>query len=588
MMPCVRDVIPEMVTLNWWFEKGGIKMTRSNRNLALVLALLLACVWAGGCNGGKATKQPTARFTATVPVATAPAEPEAAEIETGAPASTATAIDGPTPIPASTPIPFRHFDTAWDDREIFRQGLVDAAREALDRLPGASVYRIAFEISDDLYLLGGQEQVRYTNREDEPLDEIYFRLFPNIAGGAATVSALQVDGQDVEPAYEYQDSALRVPLPTALQPGEQVVIQMDFKVQVAREMAGNYGLFGYFDGVLVLDEFYPVIPVYDDEGWNVEVPPPNGDVTHFDASFYLVRVTAPTGLMVVASGVQVEREDGGDNQVLTFAAGPARDFYLAASENYTVISETVGETTVNSYAFAERAQGAELALQFATGALRSYSERFGVYPYTEFDVVSTPMLALGMEYPGIVDIALTLYDPDEEVWGSPSQVVLESTVAHEVAHQWFYNVVGNDQVDEPWLDEAVVQYATGLYYVDVYGECAAQGFRDSWEGRWDSVDRAEIPIGLPSGAYAEGEYGPIVYGRGPLFIAALAEEMGQETLDEFLRDYYQSHKWGIGTGDAFRQLAEQHCQCDLTALFEEWVYGEAPAAQPTEAVPSTG
>ena len=41
---------------------------------------------------------------------------------------------------------------------------------------------------------------------------------------------------------------------------------------------------------------------------------------------------------------------------------------------------------------------------------------------------------------------------------------------------------------------------------------------------------------------------------------------------EFLRDYYQSHKWGIGTGDALKQLAEQHCQCDLTALFQEWVY----------------
>jgi hypothetical protein len=40
----------------------------------------------------------------------------------------------------------------------------------------------------------------------------------------------------------------------------------------------------------------------------------------------------------------------------------------------------------------------------------------------------------------------------------------------------------------------------------------------------------------------------------------------------FLRDYYQSLKWGIGTGDAFRQLAESHCGCDLSDLFEAWVY----------------
>ena len=517
----------------------------------LILAVLAACT----------TPTPTATpFPTNIP------EPTAAP----------TPSEGPTAVsvPSLTPtrIASHLFDVAWDDRAIFREGLIGAEQAVLDQLSGASVYHIDLQIPDDFSLLQGREEVRYTNQEDEPLDEVYFRLFANTAGGAAAVSAVKVDGQDVEPVYELWNSAVRVPLPVALLPGEQVVIQMDFEVEVPREMGGNYGLFGYFDGVLVLDEFYPVIPVYDDEWWNVEVPSPGGDITYFDASFYVVRVTAPANLTVVASGFVVSREYEADNQVLTFAAGPARDFYLVASERYTVISETVGETTVNSYAIPERADGAELALEFATGALKSYNERFGLYPYTEFDVVSTPMLALGMEYPGIVAIALNLYDPNEEIRGLPSQVMLEGTVAHEVAHQWFYNAVGNDQVDEPWLDEAVVQYVTGLYHLDVGGERAARSWRDSLYHRWDRVDRADVPIGMPVEAYEGREYGAIVYGRGPLFIAALAEEMGQETFDEFLRDYYESHKWGIGTSETFRQLAEYHCQCDLTALFEEWVY----------------
>ena len=503
----------------------------------------------------------------------------------------------PTTTPVPTPAPTRVAPTssnaAWDDRAIFRQGLIEAEQEALDRLPGASVYHIDLQIPDDYLLLNGHEEVRYTNQEDEPLNEVYFRLFPNTAGGKATVSEVKVNDQDVQPVYEFQDSALRVPLPAALQPDEQVVIGMDFEVEVAQEMAGNYGLFGYFDGVLALDEFYPVIPVYDDEGtgpepaegWNVEVPPPNGDVTYFDASFYLVRVTAPASLTIVASGVVVGSEYEAGKQILTLAAGPARDFYLAASENYIVSSETVGETTVNSYAFSERADGAELALQFAADALRSFNERFGVYPYTEFDVVSTPMQALGMEYPGTVAIGLNLYDPNEKAAGLPFPIVLESTVAHEVAHQWFYNTVGNDQIDEPWLDEALAQYLTGLYYTDTHGEGAARDYRTSWDNRWGSVDRADVPIGLPVGAYTGKEYGPIVYGRGPLFIAALAKEMGQEPFDEFLRDYYQSHKWGIGTSEAFRRLAERHCQCDLTALFEEWVYEKTATPVPSTATP---
>jgi aminopeptidase N len=331
-------------------------------------------------------------------------------------------------------------------------------------------------------------------------------------------------------------------------------------------------LFGYFDDVLVLDEFYPVIPVYDDEKWNVEVPPSQGDVTYFDASFYLVRVTAPENVKVAASGIEIGCMYQRGNQVTAFASGPARDFYLAASENYIVVSDTVGETRVNSFAFPEWKESAESTLQIAKNALESFSTRFGPYPYTEFDIVSTPMQAKGMEYPGIVAISSALYDPDAVVSGLPSPVMLESVLAHEIAHQWFYNVVGNDQIDEPWLDEAFAQYCTGLYYTDVYGGGAASEYRDSWYSLWDQVNREPLPVGLPSGAYTGNEYVSIIYGRGPLFLMALAEEMGQGPFDEFLRDFYESCKWGVSTSDTFRLIAEQHCQCDLSALFEVWVY----------------
>jgi len=474
--------------------------------------------------------------------------------------------------PASQPAPPALADVGWDDRSLFREGLVKAERPTLDRLPGASVYHIDVRIPENCRLLRGHEEVRYTNQENVPLQEVYFRLYPNLLGGGTSVSAIRADGQDITPTYESAGSAMRVPLPKALQPGERTVIGMDFTVQVPQEMSGNYGLFCYSDGVLALNEFYPVIPAYDDEGWNLEVPPKNGDLTYLDASFYLVRVTAPAALTVVASGVEVDRALKGDEQVLTFAAGPARDFYIVASDRYTVISKKVGQTTVNSYAFPERADGARLALQYAADALRSYDARLGVYPYTEFDVVNTPMWALGMEYPGLVAIGLKLYEPDAEVNGVPVRFMLQPTVAHEVAHQWFYNMVGNDQVDEPWLDEALAQYVTELYLADTGDQNAAQGFRDSWYGRWDRVDRADIPIGMSTGSYEGKEYGAIIYGRGPIFVETLAKKMGQMAFDDFLRDYYASHKWGFGTTDEFKQLAERHCQCDLTPLFKEWVY----------------
>ncbi|MCD4673528.1 MAG: M1 family metallopeptidase [Anaerolineaceae bacterium] len=463
----------------------------------------------------------------------------------------------------------------WEDREIFRPGLIAEEQAVLDDLEGASIYHIKLDIPDDLEVLQGHLEVQYTNREDTDLEQVYFRLYPNVSGGKIMVSNVLVDGKTVTASEQFGKSALRVPLPEPLGVGETVLISMDFADDLPREMGGNYGLFGFFDNVMVLDEFYPVIPAYDEEGWNVEVPPPAGDWTHFDASFYVVEVTAPADLVLAASGQEVTRTEEDDRQVVTLAAGPARDFYIAGSTDFIKVSQQVGETTVNSYALSHWPDGAALALKIASDALQVFSTRFGTYPYAEFDVVSTPMLALGIEYPGITGITLQEYDLEGTMYGTPVRVMLETTVVHEVGHQWFYNAVGNDQVDEPWLDEAVVQYITSLYYVDLYNESAAESYRQGgWYGRWDRVDRADVPIGLPSADYEEGYYVPAVYGRGPVFMQTLAEEMGQETFDAFLREYYQAHKWSIAQGGDFRRMAEEQCDCDLEQLFVDWVYAK--------------
>ncbi len=67
-------------------------------------------------------------------------------------------------------------------------------------------------------------------------------------------------------------------------------------------------------------------------------------------------------------------------------------------------------------------------------------------------------------------------------------------------------------------------------------------------------------------------YSAIVYGRGPIFIETLAESMGQAKFNSFLCSYYDLHQWGIATSESFKAMAEQACICDLTPLFEEWVY----------------
>jgi aminopeptidase N len=251
------------------------------------------------------------------------------------------------------------------------------------------------------------------------------------------------------------------------------------------------------------------------------------------------------------------------------ANGPARDFFLAASRDYEVVSQKVGDVTLNSYAPKSLKEESRSALTTAARALETFSELYAPYPYTEFDIVITPTLALGIEYPGATAIADRILLGE---YGDQTAVYLESTVVHEVAHQWFYNLVGNDQLDDPWLDESLAQFATWQYYETNFGTGAADGFAASLQSRWERVQNTPIPIGQPVAAYQGREYGAIVYGRGAFFFDALKNKMDAESFGAFLKDYVATFSWNNATTEGLKSLAEQHCGCDLTPLFEEWVY----------------
>ncbi len=468
-----------------------------------------------------------------------------------------------TPPPANMP---NILETAWDDLSIFIDGLVPAAQPALDQLGGASVYHIEMTIDDDFFNVTGTQDVRYTNTEEVPLDEIHFRLFPNILGGKMQISNLRVGELATWPRYELNNSLMIVPLTQPLEPGENVIIHMDFAVTVPQSIDLNYGVLAYADDVLALAHAYPMIAVYNDEGWNAEIPPQSGDVAFADASFYLVRVTAPKGVTVVTSGRTTTSEAAGQVQILNVASGPARDFYLAASSKYEAATLTIGEVTIRSFAPKGLKDGSQAALEIASRALEVFSARYAPYPYSELDIVATPTLALGIEYPGIIAITSWIYE------GSRANPYFESTLVHEVGHQWFYNLVGGDQLDEPWLDESLTQFVTLQYFTDEYGGQYAEDFRASLRDRWASIGSSDIPIGLPVADYTGVEYSGIVYGRGPLFFVELKDRMGAEAFDAFMREYTNSLSWSITTTETLHALAEIKCICELDDLFDKWVY----------------
>ena len=457
-----------------------------------------------------------------------------------------------------------------DPLDIYRANLIASQQLILDTFQNATRYEIELNIDESLTSFIGSEKAYYTNNEDGPLDKVFLSLVPNSGGDYLQVGNIQVNDSQIKGALTNSNSALEIELEDPLFPGDAIQISLDFSGKVPEQMGGNYGLYIYQDGILALDSFIPIIPVYEEGSWKVQDPPQNADLIYTDAAFFNVRVEAPKSLVLVASGSEIDRQIIKDRQFITFAGGPQRDFYLAASSRFDQIGRKEGEVKISSYYPKEFKQSGELVLEVTGNALRVFSERYGLYPYTEYDLVSTPMQAGGMEYSGAAAMALGLYGSGITASGSPNSDFLEFATAHEAAHQWFFNQVMNDQIEEPWLDEGLAQYLTYVYYLDTYGTKAADQIRAIFERYWARAGKQPIPIGMSADDYDEVEYAAIIYGRAPLFILELERRMGEEVFSRFLADYVNKYRWKTVNSQQFQTLAQETCGCELTDLFNEW------------------
>ncbi len=456
----------------------------------------------------------------------------------------------------------------WDDYRPYQAGLAREWRELPGELRQASVYHLELSVAEDLSEVEGSLRILYTNREARELKAVGLFLFPNLFPGALALHSLSADGLPLEPAYPRGRHLASLALPVPLPPGGRVELALEYTLTVPSGTDGVYGGLARNPGVLSLASACPVIPAV--RAWEQEPPVPYGDFLAGEAAFFLVGVTLPAGWELAAPGNLKARRTAGGGTQATVALGPARDLYLAAVQGYSRRERREGTVTVVSLAPRGAEPGAELAAETAAQCLRSYQRRFGAYPYARLTFVAAPFASFGLEFPGIVLLASRMYDLAGSEGGLRNRVLLESTVAHETAHQWFYGLVGSDPQEEPWLDEAPAQYAAWLYYRDRYGEAPAGGYFASFDARWARVGREPMPIGLPVRAYSPVEYGAIVYGRGPLFLAALSQRLGEEAFDRLLAEYVRRWSWRIAAAGDFLALAEELCRCPLADLVRSW------------------
>src|SRR5688500_12789130 len=145
-----------------------------------------------------------------------------------------------------------------------------AAERAVDEL---SAIRMDVAFDPAMGAIGGEMSVTWRNPASQPLGDVWFRLFPNAfyyGEGNLQVADVTAGGAPVIPELALDDTALRVPLPVPVNPGESVEIALTFTSTVPADSTGSYGIFSRDtgNGSWVLADWYPILAVWEEEdGW---------------------------------------------------------------------------------------------------------------------------------------------------------------------------------------------------------------------------------------------------------------------------------------------------------------------------------
>ena len=169
---------------------------------------------------------------------------------------------------------------------------------------------------------------------------------------------------------------------------------------------------------------------------------------------------------------------------------------------------------------------------------------------------------------------------------SLDQTAQKQVIVHEIAHQWWYNLVGNDQVAHAWLDEGLTEFSTALFFKDndkYKDEISYDKLIKTAERKYtmfvdvlDSFDGgADTTMTRASNQYAtEQEYVCMTYTKGMLLFDNLMYGMGQNKMKKCLQNYFDEYKTKIVTPQNMIDSFSKTSGTNLQGFFSNWLDGK--------------
>jgi transcriptional regulator with XRE-family HTH domain len=407
-----------------------------------------------------------------------------------------------------------------------------------------------------------RQRIDYTNATSETLPNLMLNVHANHNRGTFELNEIKLDMDDelVQPEVFPLDVTLRVELPRPLKPNEHVALFLDYTLdlpKISPDAEFVKASFGYSQRAMSLGNWYPVMaPWREEKGWYGQTYFEIGDPYVTEVADYSVSITTTEDVVIAGTG----REVHADGQ-WQFEAEQVRAFAFAASDVYQVSSAQVGDVAVHSYYFPVHEEAGQVALETAVQSMELFAELYGTYPFSDYRVAETEFSG-GLEFTGMTFLGSVFYDQYDGTTRTP----LIPLTAHEVSHQWFYSLVGNDQVVEPWLDEAAAEYSGYLYYERFLPEDV-----DWWwfyaVDQWAPTGKIDSIIYL---FRSNREYMDAVYRRGAQFMRDLRETMGDPAFQGFLVEYLRRNSHRLAKSRDFFTVVQEYTTADLVPLQEEY------------------
>ncbi|MER6467927.1 M1 family metallopeptidase [Streptomyces collinus] len=279
-----------------------------------------------------------------------------------------------------------------------------------------------------------------------------------------------------------------------------------------------------------------------------------------DKATYDIRIKAPRGLTGVSNGRLVSTYDRGDSTYTHWRESRPMATYLATATigKFDVrTGRTPGGTPIYVAVDPVLKNGNSVDVYAVTAAATDYwSQVFGPYPFEETGAIVDDMPEAGFSL---------------EVQSKPaySAVRNETTIVHELAHQWFGDSVSVARWKDIWLNEGFATYAQWLWAEHQGTRSAHDTFRAAYDARPADSSFWQIQVADPQ---RDTMFASAVYQRGAMTLQALREKIGDKAFFRLLPAWTRLHRYGNADTADFVRLAERISGRKLDDLFRTWLF----------------